>query len=243
MSIDHNLYIHDGFVYAANYTTGLRVLSVDAIGEGKLGEVAWVDTHPADDELSFKGAWSVYPFFESETIVISDINEGLILARLTVREYDEDLTQWRERYFSPETLANPALENTIWGLEADPDDDGMNNFLEFALDSNPSVKSFGAYPKFGIENISPDGSEEAESAYATLSFRQRKSIDYLRYEPVSTKSLQNPAWVSNFVVHEIEELPGESVERVTYRSLEPLQDGSPLQSLFVRLRVVKTEPF
>jgi choice-of-anchor B domain-containing protein len=82
-SIDHNLYAHDGLAYAANYTTGLRILDLADIATGNLTEIAFIDTHPSKDSLtSYDGAWSVYPFFDSGTLIIGDRDEGLISARL-----------------------------------------------------------------------------------------------------------------------------------------------------------------
>ncbi len=82
-SIDHNLYVHNGLVYEANYTTGLRVLDHSDIASGNMTEVAWIDTHPSKDSLTaFDGAWSSYPFFASGTVIIGDRDEGLIVVRL-----------------------------------------------------------------------------------------------------------------------------------------------------------------
>ncbi|MEZ6115900.1 MAG: choice-of-anchor B family protein [Pirellulaceae bacterium] len=81
-SIDHNLYIHEGRAYAANYLSGLRVLDLADIESGNLVEVASLDTHPNTDDADFGGAWSVYPFFESGNIILSDMSEGLVMARL-----------------------------------------------------------------------------------------------------------------------------------------------------------------
>ncbi len=87
-AIDHNLYTHNGLVYQANYTTGVRVLDYSDIANGNLVEVASIDTHPTKDDISFArgfdGAWSVYPYFDSGTIIISDREEGLIVTRLTI---------------------------------------------------------------------------------------------------------------------------------------------------------------
>ena len=82
-SIDHNLYVHNGLIYAANYTTGLRVLEPVDLANAQLQEVANIDTHPAKDSLTaFDGAWSVYPYFPSGSIIIGDRDEGLVIARL-----------------------------------------------------------------------------------------------------------------------------------------------------------------
>lgn len=78
-NIDHNLYVKDNYVYEANYTNGLRILSLDDIENGNLSEVAYFDTYPDNDGSTFNGAWSVYPFFESGMVVVSDITGGLFV--------------------------------------------------------------------------------------------------------------------------------------------------------------------
>ncbi|MDY7095643.1 MAG: choice-of-anchor B family protein [Acidobacteriota bacterium] len=78
---DHNQYVHDGYVYQANYRSGLRILSLQDIDLGVLTEVAFFDIYPTSDSSGFQGAWSVYPYFESGTVLVSGIGEGLFLLR------------------------------------------------------------------------------------------------------------------------------------------------------------------
>ncbi len=78
-AIDHNQYVHDGYAFQANYRRGMRILRVAP--PEPVAEVAFFDTYPAGDEASFSGAWSVYPFFPSGVVAISDINRGLFLVR------------------------------------------------------------------------------------------------------------------------------------------------------------------
>ena len=66
-------------VYQANYTSGLRILEFSALATDTLSEVSFFDTYPEDNAPSFDGAWGVYPFFPSGTIVVSDINRGLFV--------------------------------------------------------------------------------------------------------------------------------------------------------------------
>jgi choice-of-anchor B domain-containing protein len=84
LSIDHNLYVRDDLVYEANYTAGIRVLrwSDELLEQGELEPVAYLDTAPAADVPAFAGTWTVYPFFESGTLITSDFNTGLVVARL-----------------------------------------------------------------------------------------------------------------------------------------------------------------
>lgn len=77
--IDHNLYIHQGFMFQSDYTAGLVVYDVrDPLAAF---EVGYFDTHPADDIAQFDGTWSNYPFFASGVVAVSDITRGLYLLR------------------------------------------------------------------------------------------------------------------------------------------------------------------
>ncbi len=80
-AIDHNQYVRGGHTYQANYTIGLRVLELTDLASATLTEVAWFDTRPETDAASFQGAWSVYPFFASCSVVVSDIQRGLFVLR------------------------------------------------------------------------------------------------------------------------------------------------------------------
>ena len=81
-SRDHNLYVVGNRVFQANYTTGLRVLEFQDPGLGEISEVAFFDTYPADDSISFAGAWSVFPYFPSGNIIVSDTSNGLFILTL-----------------------------------------------------------------------------------------------------------------------------------------------------------------
>ena len=105
-AIDHNGYVVGSKFYLASYTAGLRVLDISNINEKQIKEIGFFDTHndghnhgvfkittnkeqdPGGDHSgkkgnieAFNGAWSVYPFFNSENIVISDINSGLFIVK------------------------------------------------------------------------------------------------------------------------------------------------------------------
>lgn len=44
---------------------------------------------------------------------------------------------WRQQYFSAAELASAAVEPILWGDQADPDQDGLANLLEYALALSP----------------------------------------------------------------------------------------------------------
>jgi len=81
-SIDHNLYILGSRVFQANYTSGLHVLEFGDLANNELAEVAFFDTFPGGEAAEFDGAWSVYPYLPSGTILVSDISNGLFILSL-----------------------------------------------------------------------------------------------------------------------------------------------------------------
>jgi len=80
-SIDHNQYIKGDFTYQANYRRGLRILEITDPENGELAEYSFFDTYPTSDGNGFSGAWSVYPYFESGLVIVSDISRGLFILR------------------------------------------------------------------------------------------------------------------------------------------------------------------
>ena len=81
---DHNLYIRGNRLYMTNNRAGLRVLDISD-PENPV-EVGHFDTTPwSADESGFDGTWSVYPYFESGTVVISSRREGLFIVKPRVR--------------------------------------------------------------------------------------------------------------------------------------------------------------
>ena len=84
-SVDHNLYVKDGFLYETNYTTGLRILKIGNLESSDpndwLSEVAFFDTYPANDGKTYNGAWNNYPFLPSGNVLVSDIDGGLFVLR------------------------------------------------------------------------------------------------------------------------------------------------------------------
>jgi choice-of-anchor B domain-containing protein len=78
-SIDHNLFIFGNRVFEANHTSGLRVLEFGDLANKELMEIAFFDTYPTDDGTDGTGARSVYPYFPSGNIIVSDRNSGLFI--------------------------------------------------------------------------------------------------------------------------------------------------------------------
>ena len=81
-TIDHNLYVLGNRVYQANYNAGLRVLEFGDLANQEIAEIAFFDTLPSNGVGAFDGAWSVYPYLPSGTIIVSDGINGLFILTL-----------------------------------------------------------------------------------------------------------------------------------------------------------------
>mmetsp|Transcript_36152 Transcript_36152/g.84515 ORF Transcript_36152/g.84515 Transcript_36152/m.84515 type:complete len:542 (-) Transcript_36152:90-1715(-) len=81
-AIDHNQYVRGNFIYQANYRAGLRVLQINDIQSSNFEEIGFFDVYPANDNNSFNGAWSNYPFFPSSVVVVSGIEQGLFVLKV-----------------------------------------------------------------------------------------------------------------------------------------------------------------
>ncbi|MDP3937499.1 MAG: choice-of-anchor B family protein, partial [Deltaproteobacteria bacterium] len=77
---DHNLYTKGDLIFESNYRSGLRVF--DASDPVAPAEIAYFDTYPTDNIAAYNGLWSVYPYFQSGTIIGSDLERGLFVWRL-----------------------------------------------------------------------------------------------------------------------------------------------------------------
>lgn len=81
---DHNMYVKGDRLYMSNNRAGLRVLDIsDPENPVELG---YFDTTPwSADEGGFDGTWSVYPYFESGSVLLSSRREGLFIVRPRAR--------------------------------------------------------------------------------------------------------------------------------------------------------------
>lgn len=82
-SIDHNIYTQGRYAYASNYTSGLRVYDTRDLGGAGLGEAAFFDVYPENDNTTFEGGtWSNYPYFRQKGVVaVSSIDRGLFILK------------------------------------------------------------------------------------------------------------------------------------------------------------------
>jgi choice-of-anchor B domain-containing protein len=78
-AIGHNLYPHNGKLYAANYRSGVHIYDISSPLAPV--EIGYFDTWPEDDLQEFNGLWNVHPYLPSGTFFGSDIEKGLFVWR------------------------------------------------------------------------------------------------------------------------------------------------------------------
>ncbi|MDP6385755.1 MAG: choice-of-anchor B family protein, partial [Planctomycetota bacterium] len=76
-AVTHNLYTVGDMVFAANYTSGMRLY--DASDPLNMTEFGYFDTSNGGDGATFNGLWSLYPYFPSGTVIGSDLEGGLFI--------------------------------------------------------------------------------------------------------------------------------------------------------------------
>jgi len=78
-SIDHNLYIKGDYIHQANYRAGYNLLKIVDASKAEFEEKGYFDIYPASDSGNFNGAWSTFPYFPSGNVIVSGIEQGLLV--------------------------------------------------------------------------------------------------------------------------------------------------------------------
>ena len=78
---DHNGYVKGTTFYLSNNAAGIRIIDLSNISNGIMTEEGFFDSYPTHNNSGYIGAWSMYPFFESGNIVISDRTAGFLLVK------------------------------------------------------------------------------------------------------------------------------------------------------------------
>jgi hypothetical protein len=142
----------------------------------------------------------------------------------------QTLAAWKSRVFTAAQLNDPAIS----GNNADPDNDGVINALEYAFNLNPLVSDRngeGGIPKPSRVRI--DNQE-----YLRVTFVRRAAPVDVRYTAQISEDLS--AWTNiDASIAETTVSPGtidgQALEEIVLRLLQPI--GSATRSQFVRVRV------
>lgn len=136
------------------------------------------------------------------------------LQRATVTISGTIYQSWFASNFTPEQQANAAIS----GLDEDPDQDGLTNRMEFALNLPAMTSSAYGRPVAGKVEISG-------STYPTLTFRRRVVAPGLTYTPMTNGGLPG-TWVENAVQEGTAVSNDDGTETVTFRDVTPLNGSN-----------------
>ncbi len=125
------------------------------------------------------------------------------------------------------------IDPAVIGSAADPDRDGLDNLMEYALDANPTVPDDAALPVVGL--VKSDG-----QSYLTLAYDRRTDDPGLTYEVVASDALHAPlaGWTVQATVME-----SGTPDAVTGRQHIKIRDSAPVETggahRYLRLRVTR----
>lgn len=165
------------------------------------------------------------------TVRATDTGMPLLAVATELEVVVDTMLNWREEYFDAASLQDRGKEASVWGDTADPDHDGRQNLMEFALGLNPVAGDADA-PRLEASVVVDSGQR-----YHELTFYRRLNDSALSYTPETLSDAQT--WIgpgdldSPLVLRETTPVDAE-FERVTWRDTTPLLPG---QSRAIRLRV------
>ncbi len=102
LATDHNGYVKGNKFYLANNAAGMRILDLSDIENGTLTEIGYFDTRPVNNNAGYEGIWSLYPYFESGNILLSD-REGLFVVKETLLSVNDNFQSEFAVYPNPAT--------------------------------------------------------------------------------------------------------------------------------------------
>jgi len=122
--------------------------------------------------------------------------------------------EWLFRYFQEGQLYNADLAMTLWGVKADPDGDGQDNLMEYAIGTDPQ-------DGFRVSALRVQGTNYLGTNYLLAVFRERMTDPNLVFASAVSEDLVN--WTNGagrFVLLSSTPLSGEVAE-LTYLDTVP----------------------
>jgi choice-of-anchor B domain-containing protein len=117
----HNVHVRGNLAYVAHYTSGLQILDIS--DPTRLVRVGAYDTYPSLG--LYEGAWGVFPYFPSGTIVVSDISGGMFLIDFVPNSTVEGIV-------TDAASSQPILAARVAAPQASPDTtDGSGGYRLF----------------------------------------------------------------------------------------------------------------
>ena len=87
-SVAHNVIVRNNIAFVSYYHDGLQIF--DMSKPSLVKKIGYYDTYPVDPNVSWAGAWGVYPFRNGERILVSDRANGLFLIGLDIPPFIQE---------------------------------------------------------------------------------------------------------------------------------------------------------
>jgi len=190
-AIDHNQYIRGKHSFQANYDAGLRIMDVSSVGTGRMKEVGYFDVEIGKNAAEFRGAWSVYPFFPSGTVVVSSTNQGLYVLRPDVLKDSVEQDQggglermvYRERFeFSGQGMAKARGVTRVAAPSSLRKEDGMGEYVGRVVIDTDRKTAGGVLNEEDWIDV-PSGLDAKFLVKALIALANRK-VGRIRFQPV-----------------------------------------------------------
>lgn len=186
--------------------------------DGSQQSAGVVVNDPNQQNLEFQGL-NPGTEYHWRVIAYNDEDSSLPLEYRTTRTDALSYQAWRELHFDPEDL----FDDEISGPNADPNGNGMNNLLEFALGGNP-IEPGGPLVEHALD----------ENGRLTITFRRRAGSVELIYDVQVSSDLREPWQSLTGGPVAISEVDADGMETVTFRDTGSANPNDPR---FMRVRV------
>jgi hypothetical protein len=190
-------------------------MSFADLGQGR-GELRWKPTNLQVGNYSIQ---------ISAADSLSSITKTV---RVSVSGEASKLLVWKEQHWSG--LSDPL----VIGNDADPDEDGLRNVVEYGLNSDPTQPGVEGLPELGTEFV--DG-----LTYLTLTYIRRTDDPRLRFDVISSNSLKaaDDAWGLEAMAVPVDQAGvGAGMERVKVRDHLAIEGANPRRFLKLRVRLL-----
>ncbi len=206
----------------ASVTNGLMPLTVNFTanatnGSSPIRDYAW--TYEDGDFSTQPNPTRIFPApgLYHARLTVTDTNGNTCSGSVAVN-VTTTFALWQQAKFTPAELADASIS----GPNADPDQDGIVNLLEYAFGLEPKVPNANAAPTGAITN-----------GYFTLTYDQFKAATDLTFTVETSNDLvtwnSGPAWFTS-----VQTIDNGPTQTVTVRQTSPVSSASVS---FVRLKV------
>lgn len=131
----HNLFRKDNYLYISYYVYGLQILDIsdplNMVGAGYYDTLDEIEEGLGSNDI-FSGVWGVYPFFDSNKTIISDMENGLFVLKPSLLSGDIN-ADGEVNVVDVVTLVNMIFDDYQADSDNDLNNDGSINIFDIII--------------------------------------------------------------------------------------------------------------